>query len=73
MPFKLNYRYRLYIFYKKNVDPCFKSKAANRLTKKLRNLMAIYKKNLQHAPKLQKQAYNKELREKTMVVVKKFG
>ena len=33
------------------------SKAANELTKKLKNLIAKYRKNLQNAQKLQKQAY----------------
>ena len=44
--FKLNYGYHSCIFYNKDVNHCSRSKAAGELTKKLRNLMAIYKKNL---------------------------
>ena len=59
MPFKLNCGYYLYISYKDDIDPYSEFKVANKLTKKLRNLMVIYRKNLQHAQKLQKQAHNK--------------
>ena len=43
--FKLHYRYHSYIFYKKNIDPCFWFKTANKLIKKLKNLMVVYRKN----------------------------
>ena len=46
MSFKLNYGYHLYIFDKENVDPYSRSKVAYKLTKKLKNLIAIYRKNL---------------------------
>ena len=39
-PFKLNYGYHLRISYKEDVDPRSRSKAADELTKELRNLMA---------------------------------
>ena len=45
MLFKLNYKYHLYVSYKKNNKSYFKSKLTNKLTKKPRNLIAIYKKN----------------------------
>ena len=45
MPFKLNYEYYLSIFYKKDIDFYFRSKLADEFTKKLRNLIAIYRKN----------------------------
>ena len=54
MPFELNYEYHLCVFYKEDVDPCSRSKAADELTKELRNLIAVCKENLQHAQKLQK-------------------
>ena len=38
MFFKLNYKYYLYIFHKKNVKPRLRLKASNKLTKELRNL-----------------------------------
>ena len=57
--FKLNYGYRLCISYKENIDPHTKSKAADELTEKLRNLIAACRENLKHVQKLQKQAYNK--------------
>ena len=59
-PFKLNCGYYLPVFYKEDVDSHSKSKAANKLTKELKNLIAVYRKNLQHAQELQKQAHNKE-------------
>ena len=54
MPFKLHYRYHPRIPYKEDVGPCSRSKAADELIKKLRNLIAIYRKNLQHNQELQK-------------------
>ena len=59
MSFKLNCRYYLCISYKDDVNPRSRSKAADELTEKLRNLIAAYRKNLQYAQKLQKRAYNK--------------
>lgn len=48
MPFELNYRYHLCIFYKKDVNSHFESKTTNMLTKKLANLIAVYRKNIEH-------------------------
>ena len=47
--FELNYRYYQCISYKEDINPCSWSKIVDELTKKLRNLIAIYRKNLQHA------------------------
>ena len=63
--FKLNNKYYLYISYKEDVDPHSRSKTADELTKKLRNLMAAWRKNLQHTQKLQKRAYNKGTKPKS--------
>ena len=52
IPFELNYEYHPRVSYKKDIDPYYGSKAANELTKKLRNLMAVCKKNLKHAQEL---------------------
>ena len=63
--FMLNYRYHSRISYKEDVDPRSKSKTADELTKKLRNLMTAYRKNLQYAQELQKRAYNKGAKPKS--------
>ena len=43
--FKLNCRYYLYIFYKKDNDFCFRFKIVDKLPKKLKNLITAYRKN----------------------------
>ena len=48
-PFKLNCGYHLHVSYKEDVQPRSRSKAADEFTKKLRNLMAVYRENLQYA------------------------
>ena len=53
-PFKPNCGYYRPVFYKKDVDFYSKSKVANELIKKLRNLMATYGESLQYAQELQK-------------------
>ena len=65
MHFKINCSYHLYIFYKTNVNSYSKSQVADKLTKKLRNLMAAYKENLEHIQELQKRVYNKETKPKS--------
>ena len=57
--FKLNYRYHQHVLYKENIDLRFRSKVADESTKKLRNLIAAYRGNLQYAQELQKQAHDK--------------
>ena len=52
MSFELKYRYHSCVSYKEDVDPRSRSKAADELTEKLRNLKAAYRKNLQHAQEL---------------------
>ena len=46
--FKLNCRYYLYISYKNNINSCSRSKLIDKLATKVRNLIAIYKKNLHY-------------------------
>ena len=72
-PFKLNFGYYLCIFYKKNVNLHSISKAANELTKKLRNLMAACRENLQHVQELQKLAHNKGTKPRSYALRKNFG
>ena len=57
--FELNYAYYPRISYKEDVDPHSRCKAADELTEKLRNFMAAWRKTLQHAQELQKQAHDK--------------
>ena len=57
--FELNCNYYFQMSYKNDVNSCSKSKLADKLLAKLRELMIIYWKNLHHAQKLQKRAYNK--------------
>ena len=64
-PFKLNCWYYLHVFLKEDIEPRLRSKAANNLTEKLRNLIVVYKENLQYAQKLQKQVHNKETKLKS--------
>ena len=48
IPFELNCGYHPCIFYKEDLDPCSKSKIAEKLSSKLQNLMAVYQQNLYH-------------------------
>ena len=57
--FELNCGYNPHVFYKENTDPCSQSKTADKLSIELEELMTIYRENLYHAQKLQKQAHDK--------------
>ena len=48
-PFELNCGYYPCVFFKKDTDPCFRSKTAKELSSKLRELMIVCWKNLNHA------------------------
>ena len=52
MPFELNYGYHPRVSYEEDVDPRSNSKVADKLTEELRNLMAVYRENLQYAQEL---------------------
>ena len=58
--FELNCGYNSRVSYKEDVNPYSRSKVADKLTEKLRNLMATWRENLQHTQELQKRAYDKE-------------
>ena len=49
MPFEFNYGYHQRVSYKEDINSHSRSKIANELTKKLRDLIAVYRENLQHA------------------------
>ena len=66
-PFKPNCSYHLYVSFDKDTNPCSQLKTAEELSSKLRELMTVYQKNLQHAQELQKQAYNKGVKPRSYV------
>ena len=57
--FELNCGYHPWVSYKEDLDPCSKLKTAEKLSSKLRNLMAVCQQNLHHAQELQKRAHDK--------------
>ena len=62
IPFELNYGYHPKISFEEDVDPCSRSRFANKLAEELRELMKIYCQNLLHAQELQKKGYNKRVK-----------
>ena len=70
-PFELNCGYHFWMSYKEKVDPHSQSKSADELSKELRELMVMYRKNLYHTQKLLKQAYNKRVKPRSYVLSKK--
>ncbi len=52
--FELNCGFHPQVSYKKDVNSCSKSKSADELAIEFRELMAVYRKNLQHIYELQK-------------------
>ena len=71
MSFELNCGYHPCVSYEEDVEPRSRSKAANELTKKLRNLMAACRENLQHTQELQKRAHDKGTKHKSYASGKK--
>ena len=59
IPFKLNCGYHCWMSYEEDVNSYSKFKSANKLSKELRELIIVCRKNLYHTQELQKQAYNK--------------
>lgn len=57
--FELNYGYHPQASYKEDIHPQFQSKLAYKLASKLRELMTIYHKNIQHAQELPKKYHDK--------------
>ena len=58
-PFKLNYGYHSRVSYEEDLDPRSKSRTAEELSSKLRELITVCQQNLHHAQKLQKRGHNK--------------
>ena len=51
-PFKFNCGYHLCVFFEEDTDPHFRSKTADELLAKLRELMTVCRENLHHAQEL---------------------
>ena len=58
-PFELNCGFHPRVSFEDDVDPRFRSRSADELTKELNELMDICQQNLLHAQELQKRAYDK--------------
>ena len=69
--FKLNCGYHYRVSFKENVDPCSRSRSANKLAKKIRELIEICCQNLFHIQKLQKRAHNKGVKSRSYLLRKK--
>ncbi len=69
--FELNYGLYLWVSFKENVDPYFRSYLANKLTDKLKELIEICCQNLFYAQELQKRAYNKGVKSRNYTSSKK--
>ena len=65
MPFKLNCGYYPWVSYEEEIDLCSKSKSADKLSAKLRELMTVCQENLHHAQELQKRAHDKGVKPKS--------
>ena len=70
--FEFNYGYHPWVFYKENLNSCLKSKTVEELFFELQNFIAVYKQNLYHTQKLQKQAYNKRVKLQSYVLSEKI-
>ena len=66
-PFELNCGYHPRMSYEEEVDPCSKSKSADKLSAKLRELMIVCQEKPYYAQKLQKRAHNKGFKPKNYV------
>ena len=59
LPFKLNCGYHHWMLYKEKVDSRSKSKSADKLSAKLKELMIVCRENVHHAQEIQKRAHYK--------------
>ena len=66
-PFKLNCGFHPQVFFEDNINFRSRSRSANKLIKKLRELMDIYQQNLLHAQELQKKAHDKSMKSQSYV------
>ena len=62
IPFELNYKYHLCVFYEENLDLRSKSRIAEKLSSELQEFMIVCQQNLYHVQKLQKRGRNKRVK-----------
>lgn len=60
-PFELYCGYHLHVFYEEDINPRWRSRAIDKRAAKLRKLMIVYKKNLQHHQKLLERAHDRNV------------
>ena len=65
--FELNCGYHPCVSYKEDIDPYSKSKLADDLVSELKELMAMYQENFQHAQDLQKSAHDKDTKPRSYI------
>ena len=66
-PFELNCDYHPCISFEENTNLHSQSKLADELSAKLQDLMTVCRKNVYHAQKLQKRAYNKSIKPRSYI------
>ncbi len=64
-PFELNCGYHPKVFFEKDVDLRSRSHSANKLAKKLRELIEVCCQNLLHAQELQRRAHDKGIKSRS--------
>ncbi len=64
-PFKLNCGYYPRVSFEEDVDPCSKSRSANKLTEELRELMKVCCQKLLYAQELQKRSHDKGVKSRS--------
>lgn len=69
--FKLNYGFHVRIWYKEDVKPFSKLKAAIKLANQMQKFMSVWRENLQHAQKLTKCHHDKHTKPKSYALDEK--
>ncbi len=69
--FELNCGFHLQVLFEEDVNPHPKSRFANKLANKVRELIKIYYQNLLYAQELQKRAHNKRIKRRSYTSSKK--
>ncbi len=72
IPFKLNCGYHPRVSFEEDVDPHSRSRSTNELAEELRELMEVCCQNLLHAQELQKKAYDKRVKSRSLASGKKI-
>ncbi len=72
IPFELNCRFHLWVSFKEDVNPRFKSRSVSKLIDELKELIEIYCQNLLYAQELQKRAHDKGVKSDSYTFGKKI-